>query len=491
MKIPLLHGPYGTDVYEGADIYTQPGLSGGRGGYVGANFRVVMPCDGRFTRHMVSVENPPVPGQSMDFWLRVGANDYCGLTLFTPDTSAENSDWLDVSAGDILCHKIVGSAACGNTIHQHAFVFEPTTPGQQPFMGAVSVSPGTDWISLNGHPASGTETRAWSVVPIPGKFKNLYLASNDGPMSGDCTVTLKKNGVAQSLARTLAAGATDASDLAHEVSVVAGDYVYFEVAAAGADEVAWGVVFESTDPTLWFLTSARGRVSPSGTAYNWINGGTLHTVTNQWQSDEYVAGVADRRCIWPVGPKVTGMYVLLSAAPGVGQSRTITLRKDGNPTAITVTISGAAISGSHTGELIEPADFDLLSLIHADSGAPASAQPMVALIGTSVATTLTAANPNQGARKATLDVVLTGDNFTGATDVSFEGVGITVNSYTVDTDEQITVNITISPTATCDARDVTVTTPLNAATLTDGFTIIPAPPVVASLTPASGVQGVL
>ncbi len=495
MKIPILHGPYGVDVYQNSTTYGQPDYSGGTADFVGTGWRGVQPCAGRYSHHLVAVETAPAAGQTMVFRLMVGASAKLAVTLANPQTSGSDLvNVADVVTGDLLYYAAIGSATCGNTLHRHSMIFEPTTPGQQPFMGGHSVSAGTDWVSLTGHSAGGTETRAQTLIPIPGKIKSLYLKSLDGAMSGDCSFTLKKNGVAQALTATLAAGGVSATDLVHEVSIAAGDYVYFEMVAAASDQIAWGVVFEADDPTLWFITSNRGRVSLGSSAayYNWINGGTLHTLTNQWQTAETSAGLYDRRVLWPTGPKITGMWVALSAAPGAGTSRTITLRQNGGPTAIAVTIANAATSGNVGGFLLEPADNDLMSLIAEKTGAsPAAAQPMVALVGTSAVASLTVAAPNQGARKATLDVVLTGDNLTTASDVAFSGTGITVNSFSVDSDEQITVNITISAAAACTARDITVTTTLNNPTLAGGFTVIPAVPTITSAAPSSGVQGTL
>ena len=89
----------------------------------------------------------------------------------------------------------------------------------------------------------------------------------------------------------------------------------------------------------------------------------------------------------------------------------------------------------------------------------------------SVEPTVTAVNPDSGERGQTLDtVVITGDNLTGATTVSF-GDQITINSYTVDSDTQVTANITIATDATLGARDVSVTTPGGTSTLTNSFTV--------------------
>jgi hypothetical protein len=67
-------------------------------------------------------------------------------------------------------------------------------------------------------------------------------------------------------------------------------------------------------------------------------------------------------------------------------------------------------------------------------------------------------------------VTITGTYFTDATAVSF-GSEITVDSFTLDSNSQITANITISSSATAGARNVSVTTPAGTGSLTDGFTV--------------------
>ena len=71
---------------------------------------------------------------------------------------------------------------------------------------------------------------------------------------------------------------------------------------------------------------------------------------------------------------------------------------------------------------------------------------------------------------ATLDVTITGAGFTEGSTVDF-GDGITVNSFTVNSDTQITASITIADGAATGLRDVSVTTPEGIATLADAFRV--------------------
>jgi hypothetical protein len=82
---------------------------------------------------------------------------------------------------------------------------------------------------------------------------------------------------------------------------------------------------------------------------------------------------------------------------------------------------------------------------------------------------VTPASGIQGDRNTSVTIV--GTALTGATDVSF-GAGITVNSYTIDSDTQVSANITIATNATAGTRDVSVITPGGTTTKSSGFTVV-------------------
>jgi VCBS repeat-containing protein len=74
----------------------------------------------------------------------------------------------------------------------------------------------------------------------------------------------------------------------------------------------------------------------------------------------------------------------------------------------------------------------------------------------------------------TVTVVITGAKLSGATKVDF-GEGVTVEGFTVDSSNQITVDIKVASDAELGPRDVSVTTPQGIVTLPDAFTVKKAP----------------
>lgn len=85
--------------------------------------------------------------------------------------------------------------------------------------------------------------------------------------------------------------------------------------------------------------------------------------------------------------------------------------------------------------------------------------------------TITGVDPDQGNRGQTLNVAISGTSLTTVTGVNF-GAGIGVNHITVYSSTQITVNITISPSAKTGWRNISVTAPSGTSTLRRGFFVV-------------------
>ena len=100
------------------------------------------------------------------------------------------------------------------------------------------------------------------------------------------------------------------------------------------------------------------------------------------------------------------------------------------------------------------------------------------------APTVTLLTPNSGSTEGGTTVVITGTDFTAATDVSFGGSSVT--GFVIDSDTQIT---TTAPAGTEGVVDVTVTNGIGTSAVvgTDEFTyVVPPPPTIDSLDPTSG-----
>ena len=106
----------------------------------------------------------------------------------------------------------------------------------------------------------------------------------------------------------------------------------------------------------------------------------------------------------------------------------------------------------------------------------------------SAAPLISSIEPSFGEQAESYTVLLAGSKFTGATSVSF-GAGITVDDFTVDSDTQITVQVTVGQAAATGWRTVTVTTPLFTGTRSNGFRRGLRAPLISSVEPSFGEQG--
>ena len=97
-----------------------------------------------------------------------------------------------------------------------------------------------------------------------------------------------------------------------------------------------------------------------------------------------------------------------------------------------------------------------------------------------------AVTPNQGNQGETIALTISGNNFTGTTDISL-GDGITVNEYHVDSVTQVSANITISNSALTGPRTVSVTNVQGTGSLNAGFAI--PQPLLTGISPVSGHVG--
>jgi len=102
--------------------------------------------------------------------------------------------------------------------------------------------------------------------------------------------------------------------------------------------------------------------------------------------------------------------------------------------------------------------------------------------------TLGSLAPTSGVRLGTTNVVFTGTGFIAGVSSVNVGAGITVNSTTVNSPNQITANITIAATAATGARTFSVTNsgPGGGTSGTQAFTVNNPLPTLASLAPVSG-----
>jgi hypothetical protein len=104
---------------------------------------------------------------------------------------------------------------------------------------------------------------------------------------------------------------------------------------------------------------------------------------------------------------------------------------------------------------------------------------------------ITLVSPNSGRQGQTLDVNITGRNtafMAGQSQVSF-GEGIFVRGVQVSSPTALRATLEISPTATLGARELTIVTGAQSASLANAFSVTGGEPTLLSVTPSSATPG--
>ncbi|MBN2098470.1 MAG: hypothetical protein JW753_02620 [Dehalococcoidia bacterium] len=169
---------------------------------------------------------------------------------------------------------------------------------------------------------------------------------------------------------------------------------------------------------------------------------------------------------------ITGDYFVGATSVSFGPDITVTqfeVRSDGTQMKAGITISPTAALGPRDVCVTTPGGTSCLA---------------AGFTVTPPAPVVTAVIPSRGHQGQTMTVTIAGNYFVGATSVSF-GAGITVNTFSADSETQITAGITISPTATEEPRDVCVTAPSGTGCMIDGFTVTRLAPTVTTRSASS------
>jgi len=99
---------------------------------------------------------------------------------------------------------------------------------------------------------------------------------------------------------------------------------------------------------------------------------------------------------------------------------------------------------------------------------------------------ITSVSPEQANQGESLAITISGSNFSEATSIDL-GSGVNITGWSIDSNFQISANITVSDSAATGSRDVSVTNAYGTGNFTAGF-LIPHP-LVTGITPDTGNQG--
>lgn len=355
-----------------ASRYYGPGSNNATSGVTtDASARQVMAQAGTFLSLTARVILAPGTGTSWVFTLvKNGVDTAMTCTIADAATSAGDAAHpIDYVAGDTVSIKVapVGTpAATSPTFH-----LEDQAAGQSLLTGDSGVlsSAAPTYLSLqNGLVATSA---AGIAVPLPtaGVIRDLELITTVAAGAAKSwTATLVKNGADTALTAVISGAAQVAGsdhNAGHAVSFGAGDTGYWRIDPAGAPATArvkLGAVFL---PTL-----AGESIQTAGSSSALANSGS-NFASNAGGPVVYSATESARNIRIGTLYEARKLYVILSAAPGAGKSYTATVRAASADTALAVTVSDAAVSGSNvidTGAL----GFSVFSVGIVGAGAPST-----------------------------------------------------------------------------------------------------------------------
>ena len=188
------------------------------------------------------------------------------------------------------------------------------------------------------------EDWAEQVMPTAGTLSKLRIQAEVAPGVGKSfTITVRKNGADTGLAATITgAGVQEASDLVDEIAFVAGDRVAVKVTQVGDPtdcKLRWSTYWVGDVPgESIVLGSSYDTPAGGGTGYSQI--GTSYG---------NMAGAAEdfgHKQLMPTAGTFKKLYIHLTTAPGAGEDRVFTVRRNGGDTSIVATLEDAEDTGN-------------------------------------------------------------------------------------------------------------------------------------------------
>lgn len=352
-----------------------------------------MPTAGDMRNWKVVLATAPGVGNSRTFTLQKN-NANTALAITISGTATEGTDptnSVSYTAGDTIRIALTVSGTPAAADFRSVMEFVPTTAGENIHEFASELilsSPDNGVISgTSSEPAGTYGTR--HTVSSPGTVTAMRCVTRTNATGGGSfKYSLVLNGVKQdgtggttNTTVTINSG-TRSGNSTFSLAVAAGDLLSVQYGpATSTTGSTWDtgmIVFVPTTADQGMIASVTTATAPSntGTRYSYPRS-NCNATGDSWSATESARS-------YP-GPLlatiyVTAMYAETSAVPAAGKSYTFTLRKNGAPTAATVTISSTGATGNITGLGIPITPTDTWSIESTPSGTPASMFPRISLL---------------------------------------------------------------------------------------------------------------
>ena len=336
----------------------------------------------------LSVILSSAPGAGASWTATIQKNDVDTALAVTISGAAATS-------GSDTAHQI--SFAAGDTIRLNwttggasskawvtSIEWTPTTAGENIYEFSGDFTNATDIpvFGAVGAGSGGTGFSATSIVASAGTISKIRVNTRSTPTGGNSfTYRLRLNGVDQDgtggttdTRATITAGNTSANSSFTPIAIAAGDLISIRYTQVGANTSAYDVgtvVFTPTNANESCSNVNGNTAGPSTTVTNYTYPRSVHNSGfDAWSTTESVRNYSGAATATVT---LTAFYVAVSTAPGVGKSRTFTVRKNAADTGLVVTISDNATSGNITGQSVPlSALSDRWTIKAVPSGTPAA-----------------------------------------------------------------------------------------------------------------------
>ena len=358
------------------------------GMYTGTSQQVGSPIPpggaGTFRNWKIQLDTAPGPGKSKTYTLQKN-NVNTGITITISGTDlAGSSTGVDVhyADGDLIDAAWTTSGGPGLSDFVSVLEYEPDVDGTLIFGwcggSATNSNPHISPFSGQAWVATARTFDGTQIVGLDGSVIGMACRSSSAPTGGNTwEFALYKNGTKQDGSggsvdtRLTVTNPNVGTSATFDLPVVFSDdlRVTYNESATGATYDLGTIAFLLDDTGSpgggsigMIAMNGRGASTTGIVRYNHPRGGST-VWDNSEAPAEYIGGVQ------PI--TFTGMIAEVSQAPGSGNGWTITLRKNGADTAITLDIEDAATTGQMEGESVIISSSDRWALSIVAIGSPA------------------------------------------------------------------------------------------------------------------------
>jgi hypothetical protein len=300
-------------------------------------------------------------------------------------TASDTAHDVTVAAGDVIVLECNPDSPDNARYARWTIEFEGDNANESLILAhSYSSKTATVYAALGCYSVLNNENDTRRVCPTAGKIKNLFIQLNldpgTAPDAYKATLRIANAGngyvlTDTALTCTITADDKTGNNVADEITVVAGDILNIKIdpleTPSSAPFLYIGMTFEADidgESILWGGSS--NNLSNADTEYNSL----AAYLGLAWTATEAQMYQLSQECTFKK------LYMLLSAAPGAGNSYTFTVRNEGASTGLTVAISGTDTTGNDVAHTASIADGDSVDLMVVPDSTPTVANAYWGLV---------------------------------------------------------------------------------------------------------------